>query len=99
MPDCETDATIENWWSLRGAFAALLRFEELSDRARVFGAGFDRLLILALDGQVHFFAMNFGIFGRFDTKADLLALDLHHTNFDVVVDCYAFAQLTSQNQH
>jgi hypothetical protein len=76
-----------------------LGLKKFCDGARVFGAGFHRLLVLALNGQIDFFTVNFRVFGCFDAKANLFAFDLHNSNFDVVVDCYAFAQLTSQNQH
>lgn len=43
--------------------------------------------------------MDLRVFWSFNPKTNLFAFDLNNTNFDVIVDCDTFAQLTRKNEH
>lgn len=55
--------------------------------------------VLILDLLVDFFPVDNRIGAGLDPKADLLSLDLHDDDFDVIADGDSLANFPSQNKH
>ena len=70
--------------------------QELSNFFYLVRLGLRSCFVLFLNGEINFFAVDFGVMRRFNTKSHLAALYLDHHDLDIIINRNTFAEFPSE---